>query len=220
MAVLTDIYGGLAPHGRDHAVLPGDAPWRLASRLSALLLRPTATEFDRAVADSDIAFVGMPPGWHITTHTGAVLYDPAMRASGRIRAEYEAFLFPGTAQGGHGVFVGGRDLDGGAPVYVALLVSRDGRFTVEHRDGAGSRALVAWRRDTAVAAHPGDDSNVRNILAVDLDPDSLSFLVNGSLVARVARPAGLGDAIGLRVSDSLNLHVTRVSVMWGGRRRR
>ena len=51
MAVLTDIYGGLAPHGRDHAVLPGDAPWRLASRLSALLLRPTATEFDRAVAD-------------------------------------------------------------------------------------------------------------------------------------------------------------------------
>ncbi len=51
MAVLTDIYGGLAPHGRDHAVLSGDAPWRLASRLSALLLRPTATEFDRAVAD-------------------------------------------------------------------------------------------------------------------------------------------------------------------------
>ncbi len=195
----------------------------LASPAAAQLTRPPQwrVHFDRAgVADSNIAFVGMAPGWHITTKTGAVLYDPAMRVTGSFRAEYEAFLFPGTAQSGYGVFVGGRDLEGAAPIYVALVVSRDGRFMVERRAGAATQELVAWRRDTAVAAHPGDDTNVRNVLAVDMDPDSLSFLINGTLVARVARPPELGDQIGLRVGDSLNLHVTRVSVMWGGRRRR
>jgi hypothetical protein len=195
----------------------------LAAPAAAQLTRPPQwhVRFDRAgVADSTIEFVGMPPGWHITTQSGAFLYDPAMRVAGSFRAEYESFLFPGTALGGHGLFVGGRDLDGPAPAYVALLVSRDGRFTVERRDRSGTHALVAWRRDTAVTPHPGGNNDVRNVLAVDVDPDSLGFMVNGTLVARVARPAELGDHIGLRVSDSLNVHVSRVSVMWGGRRRR
>lgn len=162
----------------------------------------------------------MPPGWHVTTRTGALLYDPVIRAAGAFRAEYEAFLFPGTAVSGHGMFVGGRDLAGAAPAYVALLVNREGRFAVERREGASAQLLVAWRRDTAVAPHPGGEDAIRNVLAVDVDADSLGFLVNGTLVARVGRPAGMGEVIGLRVGDSLNLHVSRLSVTWGGRRRR
>ena len=190
-----------------------------------VLATPAAAQWhvhvDRAgVADSTIEVMNMPPGWHVTTRTGALLHDPVMRATGSFRAEYEAFLFPGTAQSGHGVWVGGRDLDGAAPAYVALLVNREGRFAVERRDGAATHLLVPWRRDTAVAPHPGGEDAVRNVLAIDVDADSLGFLVNGALVARVGRPAAGGDFIGLRVGDSLNLHVTRVSVTWGGRRRR
>jgi len=195
----------------------------IATPVAAQLTRPPQwhVHFDRpGVADSGIEFVAMPPGWHITTRTGAFLHDPAMRAAGSFRAEYESFLFPGTAAGGHGLFVGGRDLDGPASAYVALLVNRVGRVVVERRDGPAVQLLVPWRRDTAVAPHPGGNADVRNVLAVDVDPDSLGFLVNGTLVGRLARPADLGDFIGLRVGDSLNLHVTRVSVMWGGRRRR
>jgi hypothetical protein len=176
--------------------------------------------FDRAgVADSSIEVATMPPGWHVTTVTGALLHDPNVRAAGSYRVEYEAFLFPGTATSGHGLVVGGRALEGAAASYVAFLANREGRFAVEHRAGTATHVLVPWRRDTSVAPQSGEEA-MRNVLAVDVDPDSLSFLVNGALVARVARPADLGDLLGLRVGDSLNLHVTRVSVMWGGRRRR
>jgi hypothetical protein len=196
-----------------------------ATPLVGQLSRPPEwrVRFDRPPAgapDSAIEFVGMPPGWHITTTGAAILYDPAMRAAGSYRVEYEAFLFPGTALGGHGVLVGGRELDAPTLSYVALIVSRDGRFAVARRQGTVWDLLVPWTRDTAVVAHPGGNATAKNVLAVDVDADSLGFLVNGSLLARTARPADLGDLVGLRVADSLNLHVTKVSVMWGGRRRR
>lgn len=45
----------------------------------------------------------MPPGWHITTGPGAVLYDPARVADGPFTLEAELFLFPGGNQDGFGV---------------------------------------------------------------------------------------------------------------------
>lgn len=46
-----------------------------------------------ADVDQGLYFVEMPPGWHVTTGPGVVLWHPARTAEGAFRVEMEVFLF-------------------------------------------------------------------------------------------------------------------------------
>ena len=169
--------------------------------------------FDRPDApDSALFFVTMTPGWHITTGPAGILYDPARRGSGNYMVESEIFLFPGERLEGFGVFFGGRDLAGAEQAYSYFLVRKDGKFLVKRRTGSTTSELVGWAEHAAIVKQEGS-GQAKNVLAVDVGPREVVFLVNGQAVATLPREGLDTDGVaGLRVNHRLNLHVTRLDV--------
>lgn len=158
--------------------------------------------------DSTWRFVQMPPGWHITTRPGALMYDPAIQAAGSYVLESVQILFPGTTQSGYGLFFGGRDLESPSAHYVLFLVRRDGHIAVERRRDSTTTPLVPWTPAPSVEQVTGDNT-ARNVLRVAVRPDSVIFAVNAVPVAAYARAGETLDGFfGFRTGPGLNLHVT------------
>jgi len=153
----------------------------------------------------------MPPGWHITTGPAIITWDPAWQASGNYRVELESFLFPGERQEGHGLFLGGTDLEGPGQTYLYVLLRKNGELLVKRRAGTETPTLVPWTAHPAIV--PQTEGTAKNILAVDVAADSVRIFVNDQRVTALPR-AGLptDGQVGLRVNHALNLHVTRVDI--------
>lgn len=174
------------------------------------------TDDPAADPDTDLWFVAMPPGWHVTAGPAAILWDPSARAAGSFRVESEAYRFAGRSTDGYGIFLGGRDLETDSLRYLAFLVDRDGRYRIYHRAGAELHEIQPWTGHPAIVARSADPGagNARNLLAVEVGPDSLRFEVNGQMVAAYERmPYVETDGlVGLRVHEGVEMHVTRLDV--------
>jgi hypothetical protein len=185
---------------------PSDWKWRQDSPAP---LAPGAT-----LTPGSWVFVQMPPGWHITTGPGAILYPSAHgEAEGNFSVETEIHLFPGTSAEEFGVFLGGRDTDGTAPQYTAFVIRRDGSAAVfERRDGK-ARAVVDWQRHVAILPHAGGTDTVKNVIRVDVDASSASLTVNGTRVLAMPRQQIVPEGrVGFRIGKDLNLHITTLNV--------
>jgi hypothetical protein len=170
--------------------------------------------FDRSGAtESDLYFVAMPPGWHVTTGPAGILYNPSQMAEGEYRLSAEIFLFPGERREGFGVFFGGRDLSGPDQAYTYFLLRKDGRFLVKTRSGAETAVVVPWTEHAAIVPHEGGEESVKNVLAVEAGTEEVHFYVNGEMVTSVPRSELVCDGVvGLRVNHSLNVHVSSLTV--------
>jgi len=199
---------------------PRCLPHLAAAALIALAARPSTAQLPRpanwrvlvdgAVRDT-VHYVQMPPGWHITTGPGSLLFDPAYQAAGRYAVEIEVFLFPGTSQSGYGVFVGGSALDGAQPSYLAFVARRDGHASLERVTGGTRTAVLPWAPNAAVKAHPGGDEPVKNVLRLSVERDSVVLEANGVRVAAVPRgDLALDGVFGFRAGPDVNLHASRL----------
>jgi hypothetical protein len=186
---------------------PTDWTWRLDTPATLV------TSLD--VPANAWLFVMMPPGWHVTTGPGALLFPSTLsELGGNFSLESQIFLFPGTAQDEYGVFIGGTGLAGDDPAeYTAFVIRRDGQAAVLARTRAGARTVAAWRSNTAIVPHAGGSDPVKNVLRVDVDPATVSFVVNGAKVLEVPR-ADIRSAgrVGFRIGPALNLHITSLDV--------
>ncbi len=173
---------------------------------------------DHAGADlSEVEFVTMEPGWHITTGPATILYDPTRTASGEFRVESEVFLFdPEGRREAFGFFVGGRDLQGPGQEYVYFLIRPTGEFLIKRRTGSTTTDVQGWTAHGAVVPWSGREpgsATARNVLAIEAGAETVRFLVNGSVVASRPRQSLRVDGIvGLRINHMLNIHVTSLEV--------
>lgn len=170
----------------------------------------------RVVTDSPVteklAVTRMPPGWHITTtaESGAILYEPALVARDRFAISLEVFLFPGESQEGYGILLGGTGLGEASGSWVAFLVRRDGRASVQQVRNGTRSMLVEWMPNDAVKPHPGGDAQF-NALRVSVEPDSVRFEANGTRITAVPRDALAVDGMfGMRVGKDINLHISNL----------
>jgi hypothetical protein len=172
---------------------------------------------DRAEAKKeDFQFWAMPPGWHMTTGPAGIVYDPAQTAAGEFRIESESFLFQpeGEMREGYGIFFGGSQLDSEDQTYIYFLVRRDGQFLVKQRKGKATSSLIPWTANPAILKHDGSNRTTKNVLAVEVMKDMVSFQVNGREVATLPRKDLVTDGqVGLRINHHLNLHVTNLNVI-------
>jgi hypothetical protein len=181
---------------------PTDWKWRTDSPA-------TVTDSDNMTA-SQWFYVGMAPGWHVTTNPGVVLFHPGHEGRGNFSLRSEIFLFPGSNQEEYGLFIGGRALEPSStsPSYTAFVLRRDGRAAVLKRSGTSTTPLVDWKANAAVLPQTGTEA-MKNALNVDVGPADVVFSVNDKEVARVPRAEVTTDgAVGFRVGSSLNLHIT------------
>lgn len=174
---------------------------------------------DRVSADaSDVDFVRMEPGFHVTTGPAALLFHPDSTAEGRYRVEATVHLFGAEEQdAGFGIFVGGDDLEGAYQRYVSFLLRPSGEFLVRHQDSPTSWAdLAGWASSPAVRTlddREAGEASIANELAVDVTPDELVFRVNGTEVHRAPwRGLAVEGVAGVRVGDGVDLHYSGFAV--------
>ena len=162
-------------------------------------------------------FVAMPPGWHVTTGPGTLLYQPEFSGRGNFAVEAEIFLFPGDSQEGYGVFFGGKSLDESSaqPTYLAFLARRDGQAGVFERSAPGLTPIVDWATNDAVVPHAGGEGTAKNVLRVDVNLNEIVFSVNGKPVTKVPRAGRTLDGhVGFRIGPRVNLHASRLDVTY------
>jgi len=175
---------------------------------------------DSAAGDaaSEIYFVEMPPGWHITTGPPAAFWDASNEATGMFRAEMEVYLFdPSGRQEPFGILIGGRALGEWDQDYLSFVVREGGEYAVGRRVGSNTQTLIGWTAHPAILSWSERSENevtVRNILAVEVREDQVGFVVNGrevvTLVRRALRP--LDGIVGIRVGEGLDVHVSRLEI--------
>lgn len=169
---------------------------------------------DPGASITDLYYVGMPPGWHITSGPAAIYWDPAWTASGNYAVEAEIYQFPTRrVREAFGILLGGRDLEGDGPSYLYFLIRGDGRFLVKRRDGARTANVVAWTAAAAILPRDSGDGTVKNTLRVEVTRERIRLLVNGVEVTVLPREDLPTDGIaGLRINHGLNLHVSRFAI--------
>lgn len=156
----------------------------------------------------------MSPGWHMTTGaSSAIYYDPAWRGAGSYRLDATVFVFPESEQEGYGLFLGGQHLEAPSLGYLYVLLRRDGKYTVKHRQGGDVHEITPWTAHAAIAQPT--DKPAKNVLGVTVAAGEIGIEVNGQKVATLDRTkvtAPLDGQAGLRVNHGVNLHVTEVKV--------
>ncbi len=173
---------------------------------------------DTAVAAPDIFFTNMRPGWHLTSGPAGIYWHPMSTAEGDFAVAANFFQFdPGERNEAYGLFFGGSDLAGPDQAYLYFLIRRSGEFLVKHRKGDETNDVAGWTANEAIAAWPPakpEDGTVANELAVSVDGDHMSFLVNGTLVHQMPKGAWSTDGlVGFRVNHELNLHISSFDVL-------
>lgn len=164
---------------------------------------------------SDVWFVTMTPGWHVTTGPAGIYYHPASTASGAYTATTLMHLFPpGERNEAYGLFVGGSDLDGPNQAYLYFLIRRSGEFLVKRRMGAETEEVVGWTASDAIVPYTAEtEGTASNRLTVRVEEDTVHFLVNDQEVASMPREGLPTDGVvGLRLNHSINVHVEDFTV--------
>lgn len=164
---------------------------------------------------SDIQFVDMPPGWHITTGPAAIFYQPDRTAEDNYRIQSTIFLFdPGRRhREAYGVLFGGRDLEGDGQAYSYFLIRDTGDFLVKRRTGGDTESVVPWTHSDAIMKYPGGGEQAKNTLAVEVGTEAVDLYINGQKVTSVPRSKlDTEGVVGLRVNHMLNVHVSELEV--------
>lgn len=187
---------------------PTDWQWRLDSPASLV------TTLD--VPERSWLFVRMPPGWHVTTGPGALLFPAdAPSLTPNFSLEATIFLFPGESREEFGLFLGGQEIDSQRPPeYTAFVLRRDGQAAVLKRTAASLTPVVNWQAHEAIMPHRGGTTEpVKNVVRVDVDAVAVNLLVNGTSVAKVPRADVRTDGrIGFRIGSGVNLHISSLDV--------
>lgn len=163
----------------------------------------------------DVKFAAMGDGFHATLgRAAAIFYNPAHTARGeyRVRATFTQTRAPEHPEA-YGLFIGGKNLDADNQDYLYFVVRRDGKFLIKHRAGAETHTIVDWTEHPAVnKADP--QGKATNALAIEVGSNTLRFLVNGTEVHTLEKPAFFDPAgiAGLRINHFLDVHVAGFAV--------
>ena len=160
-------------------------------------------------------FVAMPPGWHVTTGPGALLYHPKQQGRGNFALEAEVFRFPGNSQDEYGLFVSDWIVAGEEPPdYLAFVARRDGQAAILARKSVTFVPVQEWRRHESVLAGVADGT-AKNVFRVEAGPKEVAFTINGKPIGVVPRASVNADgAFGFRFGRNLNAHISRFDVTY------
>lgn len=167
---------------------------------------------------SDIYFVNMTPGWHITTGPAGIFYHPENTASGNYRVYTALHLFDpaGRNREGYGIFLGGNNLEAESQSYVYFLLRNTGEYLIKSRSGAKTTVIEDWTSHEAinVIGEEAEESSVKNSLIVEVEGNRLIFYINEQEVSSMPKGEWSTDGLfGLRVNHSVNLHISDLAVV-------
>jgi hypothetical protein len=157
----------------------------------------------------DLTFAAMGKGFHVIGGPAGTFWNPANTATGNFTVKGTFNLMqPSNHTNYYGLVFGGADLDGAAQSYTYFVVAQNGMFLIRQRKGAET-VDVQPRTAHAAIAKPGANGQSTNVLEVRVAGDTVSYVVNGTVVhttpkSALARTDGIA---GVRINHVLNVHV-------------
>jgi hypothetical protein len=165
----------------------------------------------------DLKVASMGKGFHVVGGPAGTFWDPKNTATGdyTVRATFN-LMQPSNHTNYYGIIIGGTDLEGPNQSYTYFIVAQNGQFQVRTRTGDRATSVhPAGRGGQAHAAIKTPDAKGQstNTLEVRVAGDTVSYVVNGTVVHTTPRSAVKTDGIaGVRVNHMLNVHVDGFSV--------
>jgi hypothetical protein len=196
----------------------------LAAPLAAQAPKGWLERVDRSTSAADpdapgpIKFVAMGTGFHATTPQAAVFWNPANTIAGAYSLKGTFVLQkPSGHTNYYGLVFGGADLGAAGQNYIYFLVAQDGTFIVKHRAGEQTHDVQPATKNAAVK-QPGADGKSTNALEVRVAGNTISYVVNGTVVHTTPKSgmtAKTDGIVGVRVNHLLDVHVDGFTVTKG-----
>jgi hypothetical protein len=160
---------------------------------------------------SNVKFVTMEPGYHLTLGPATILYRQKDNAAGPF---HTLAKFSQTKKlkhsEGYGLFMGGQSLAGNNQKYTYFLVRDDGSYLIKRRNGENtSDVSKGWTAHPAVKKSDAE-GKATNLLEIDAkqNPGKIDFKVNGQTVhTAAAKEMDIKGIVGLRVNHNLDVHI-------------
>lgn len=168
-------------------------------------------------ADADISgakYTTSAGSWEVQTGPAHIVYSPGDSASGvyAVSTTIEQLEKPKHPEA-YGLFFGGHHLDDrAAQRYGYFIVRGTGEYLIKVREGDKTTTVVPW---TASPNIPKEDASGKASydIKVHFAPDTAHFMVNGKLVAAVAKKDVPSEGTaGLRINHNLHLNVHPVTI--------
>jgi hypothetical protein len=165
---------------------------------------------------SDIKVVPMGKGFRVTGGPAGTFWNPANRVMGNytVRGTF-TLMKPSSHTNYYGLIFGGADLQGPAQRYVYFLVAQNGTFIIRARTGEKLQD-VQTRMMHAAIRQPGADGRSTNTLEVRVAGNTISYVVNGTVVHTTPKTGAtaMADGIaGVRINHVLDVQVENFEVV-------
>ncbi len=157
-----------------------------------------------------VQFMAMGKGFHVISGPAGTFWNPANTVTSdyTLSATFN-LLEPSGHVNYYGLVFGGDALDGPNQNYVYFLVGQDGTYLVKHRAAEATHNVKAKTAHEAVKKTGADGQSV-NALEVRVVGDTISYVVNGTVVhttPRTGMTAKTDGIVGVRVNHLLNVHI-------------
>jgi hypothetical protein len=156
----------------------------------------------------NLVFKAMGKGFHVKGGPAGTFWNPSSMASGNytLKATFN-LLEPSNHVNYYGLVFGGSSLDGPAEAYVYFVVAQNGTFLIRRRQGENVTDVVN-RQPSAAVKQPGSNGQSSNALEVRVAGDTISYVVNGTVVSSGPKNGLKTDGlVGVRVNHVLNVQV-------------
>ena len=156
----------------------------------------------------DLMVMTMGNGFHVVGGPAGTFWNPTNTAEGDFTAKATFNLLePSGHTNFYGLTFGGEALASAGQKYTYFLVAQDGHYLIKTRSGESVSDVVGSTAHAAVNT-PGADGRSTNMLEVRVAGDTMSFVVNGTVVHTAPKGNTVTDGIvGVRLNHVLNVHV-------------
>lgn len=158
----------------------------------------------------DLRVMTMGKGFHVTGGPAGTFWNPVNSTTGNFTARATFNLMkPSSHVNYYGLILGGSDLEGAGQKYLYFLVGQDGTYIIRARTGDTVRDV---QRSTPHAAvrRPGSDGRSTNALETRVSGNTISYVVNGTVVHMTPKSGATAvtdGLVGVRVNHLLDVHV-------------
>ena len=160
----------------------------------------------------ELKVTAMGKGFHVVGGPAGTFWDPknVMKGNYTVRATFN-LMEPSNHTNYYGLVIGGSDLNGPNQAYSYFMVAQNGQFMI--RDRTGEKVANVHPAGRGAAPHdaiqrPNAKGQSTNTLEVRVAADTVSYVVNGTVVHTTPRSAVKTDGLaGVRVNHMLNVHV-------------
>ena len=166
----------------------------------------------------DLKVMAMGKGFHVVGGPAGTFWDPKNTASGNytVRASF-TLNKPSNHTNYYGIIFGGTDLEGAAQSYTYFIVAQNGQFQIRTRTGDQAASVHPTGRGGAASEAikvPGTDGRSTNALEVRVAGDTVSYVINGTVLNTTPKSAVKTDGIvGVRVNHLLDVQVDGFEVV-------